>query len=166
MRITANWEQAMGAVQQLQVAIRSDTQQVIAETVALGERVAKQAAPKDTSNLARSIFSDAQPLMGVVQVPGGAGSAQIGQAATQEFGRGANKKMPPPESLRGWAGRHGFDLSKNGGKGVLFVLARSIGRKGYAGTGYMQAALDAMRNALPRFVEEAARRIEQRGERP
>lgn len=163
MQITANWEQAAQPLLRLFEVTREEERRIIGDLVILGERVARETVRKDTSNLARSIFSDATDLMGVVAVPGGSGTSSIGQAATQEFGRGAGKAMPPPEALRGWAQRHGFDLSgKDGGRGVLFVLARSIGRKGYEGAHYMQAAADAMKAALPKAVEEAATHIRER----
>lgn len=50
-----------------------------------------------------------------------------------EEGRSAGKR-PPGEALRGWAERHGFLTGKvNQDRGKLYVLARSIGRRGIAG---------------------------------
>jgi hypothetical protein len=111
----------------------------------VGERVARDEAPKDLGALASSITAEVRRLEASVV-------ATAPHARVMEEGRRPGAQMPPPEALAGWASRHGFS-------GSLFVLARAIGRRGIPGRWYMKKAAAAMRAALPGAVAEAARRI-------
>lgn len=112
----------------------------------LAERIARQEAPKDTSALARSITSDVQPMSARV-------FSTLAYAVPVEFGRRPGARPPPSQALAGWAKRHGFT-------GSLFVLARSIGRKGIKARPFMAKAKTAVEAALPGFIAAAARKVE------
>ncbi len=111
----------------------------------LGERAARENAPKDTSALARSILSDVHPTTARVY-------STLGYASVMEYGRTPGARMPPPAALEGWARRHGFT-------GSLFVLARSIGRRGIKGRFFFQKARDAVIAAMPEEVAKAAQKV-------
>lgn len=59
-----------------------------------------------------------------------------------EKGRTPGKPAPPIAAIRPWALRHGFDERS------LFVLARSIGRKGTKARPYMVPALEQNRGRI------------------
>ena len=103
---------------------------------AVGERTAKQRAPRDTGALKRSIHSDARPM-----------SARIfsnkAYAVPVEFGRRKGARMPPPNALRGWARR------KLGNPNLAFVVARAIARRGIKGRFFMKAAHQAIMIKMP-----------------
>ena len=64
--------------------------------------------------------------------------------------------MPPPSALAGWAKRHGFGTSA----GALFVLARSIARRGFKGRFFMRKGRRAVERRLPHVLKRAASDIE------
>ncbi len=78
--------------------------------------------------------------------------------AVLDVGRRPGARPPPPQSLAGWARRHGFT-------GSLFVLARSIGRKGHLGKGsrkhkgYVKRALKDATRDINRIVAAFARGV-------
>lgn len=111
----------------------------------IGERTARIEAPKDTSAGARSIVSEVQPMMAMVYTP-------LAYMRVMNDGRAPGARMPPPDALAGWAQRHGFT-------GSLFVLARSIGRRGIKGVHFMEKARDAVVAAMPAEIEKAARKV-------
>lgn len=113
------------------------------------ERHAKEGAPKDTSNLARSIAWDAQPLSARVYSP-------LAYAAVMEAGRRPGAKMPPPDALRGWMRRHGM------GPAGAWALARSIARRGIKGRFFMKAARDKAEAKLPDFLRTMRADLEAR----
>jgi hypothetical protein len=138
-------------------ALYSDAISRLISSLALtAERVARQDAPKDTSALARSIVSDVRPMSAVVYSP-------LVYAAPMEAGRRAGARMPPPAALEGWAQRHGFLSGKKPSeiKGILFVLARSIGRKGIKAHNYFLAAKTAVEQQMPDLVADAITHIQQ-----
>lgn len=112
------------------------------------ERAAREGAPKDTANLARSIAHEVRPELARVYSP-------LLYARVMELGRRPGARMPPPAALRGWARRHGM-------AGLEFVLARSIARRGIRGRFYMRKAAEGLARAeLPRLIERARRRLEE-----
>ena len=117
----------------------------------LTERAAREGAPKDTSALARSIQTETKPLFGRIHSP-------LVYHPIMEAGRRPGGRMPPPAALAGWARRHGYT-------GSLFVLARSIARRGIKGRFYMKAAAKKANNALPNILREITRGIEARWRR-
>jgi len=109
----------------------------------VGERTAKQRAPRDTGALKRSIHSEARPTSARV-------FSNLGYAVPVEFGRGRGKRMPPPNALHGWLRRHGKPVS------AAFVVARAIGRRGIKGRFFMKAAEEAIRVKLPFMLKRAS----------
>lgn len=105
------------------------------------ERQARLAAPKDTSALARSIVSQRRGLMAEV-------TSSLAYAGVMELGRRPGAAPPPQQALAGWARRHGFT-------GSLYVLARSIGRKGIVGRRYFERAANQTIAYLPNLVNGA-----------
>lgn len=124
-------------------------QMLLDEASLIAQAAAIEGAPRDTGELQRSIQRDVQPF-----------SARVytlkSYAEVMEFGRSPGGKMPPPQALAGWARRHGRDTSPSG----LFVLARSIARRGIKGRFFMRKAADKTRRELPRLVQKMADRIE------
>lgn len=122
--------------------------QLLTDAALLGTKVAREGAPRDTAALIRSIQSEVRPLSARVYTP-------LTYALTMEEGRRPGAKMPPPDALVGWIRRHGLTVSP-------FVLARSIARRGIRGRFFMKAAKQAVQGAMPRFISEAAARIQAR----
>lgn len=110
------------------------------------ERTAREGAPKDTSALARSITSEVKGTSARVY-------STLAYASVMEEGRRPGARMPPPQALLGWLGRHGIPAS------FAFVVARAIGRRGIKGRFFMRAAKQALSRALPGMGDTALRRI-------
>lgn len=93
---------------------------------------ARGLAPRDEGTTADSIDYSVHGA-GSDTVTGEAGPRNGIVGLVAEVGRKPGR-MPPPESLAGWASRHGFD------EDALFVLARAIGEKGTRGKPFMRPA--------------------------
>ena len=115
----------------------------------VGERTAKQRAPRDTGALKRSIHSDARPMSARI-------FSNLAYAVPVELGRGKGKRMPPPNALHGWLRRHGKPQS------AAYVVARAIGKRGIKGRFFMKAAVDAIRFKMPSMVRRASDDIAKR----
>lgn len=124
-------------------------QDLIEKATRLAEREAKAGMIRDTSATANGMQSEVQGLSGRVY-------SDMMSAVVMDQGRRAGAKMPPPNALAGWASRHGFATDP----GTLFVLARSIGRRGRPGRFFMQKAADKVRRALPGFARDVVAAIE------
>jgi hypothetical protein len=129
-------------------------QRLIEQATLLAEREARLGVTRDTGATARSLTSEVTPLQGRVY------STAI-SAVVEDQGRRAGARMPPPNALAGWARRHGFASDP----GTLFVLARSIGRRGRKGRFFMQKAADKVRRALPGLADDAVAEIKREWER-
>ena|ERR1700682_911795 len=139
----------------------------------LGQRVARQSAPRDTGNLARSIYVDVQPLYSRVYT-------DLGYAPVMEYGapsaqiNSGSTWMPPSDALLGWVQRHGFGVGvsqsiatrrfvRTGAQSVAsaaFVLARAIKRRGIKGRFFFQKAKAAVEVAQPARLTVMAREVE------
>ena len=64
----------------------------------------------------------------------------VSYASVIEEGRRAGAKQPPVEAIADWMGRKGI----SGERGVAFVIARSIGRKGTPGKFVFKRAAEAL----------------------
>lgn len=113
----------------------------------IAQREAKAEVPRDTAALGRSIQRDVMPFSAKIYT-------NLSYAPVVEDGRGAEKKMPPPQLLAGWARRHGKPQS------ALFVMARAIGKRGIKGRFFMRAAEHKANAEVPRLVKELAQRVE------
>jgi hypothetical protein len=109
----------------------------------IGERTAKQRAPRDTGALKRSIHSAVKPTSARV-------FSNLNYAVPVEYGRGRGKRMPPPNALHGWLRRHGIPVS------AAYVVARAIGRRGIKGRFFMKAAVDAINMKTPFLIKVAS----------
>jgi hypothetical protein len=109
----------------------------------VGERTAKQRAPRDTGALKRSIHSAVKPTSARI-------FSNLNYAVPVEYGRGRGKRMPPPNALHGWLRRHGIPVS------AAYVVARAIGRRGIKGRFFMKAAVDAINMKLPFMLKRAS----------
>lgn len=74
------------------------------------------------------------------------------------FGRRPGKRMPPPQALERWV-RLKLGVAANKVKQVAFVVARSIGRKGFKGAFFMQKGFEKSKAAIHRFGKIAIDRI-------
>ena len=115
---------------------------------ALAERVAKGAAPKDTSSMARDIRADVRSLSAKIHLP-----RNLEYYHVMEEGRRPGRKMPPPRELHGWMRRHGIPL------GMAFVIARSIARRGIKGRFFMRQSFVATTKAMPRFLRKMGEEV-------
>lgn len=110
-------------------------------------------ATHDTSATARSWASEVRGMSATVYSP-------LMSALIEEEGRRPGGRMPPPGALRGWAQRHGFPTNS----GALFMLARSIARRGRPGRFYLRAATKDLEERMPSMLVDTARRIQARFE--
>lgn len=94
-----------------------------------------------------------------VKVILGFGGPSAPYAIVIHEGRPPGSKMPPPDSLEGWAGRHGIPTDR----GTLFVLARSIGLKGTEPTKYLEKPFNA---AIPGMAGRIAKSLRGGGSAP
>ena len=115
------------------------------------ERAAREGAPRDTSALVRDIAAEVRPLEARVRMP-----RNLTYFSVMELGRRPGGRMPPPDALAGWARRHGLPTHR----GFLFVLARSIARRGIKGRFFMRAARAQTAREMPAQAEAAARELE------
>ncbi len=115
------------------------------------ERTAREGAPRDIGDLQRSIMTEVKPLQRRIH-------SNLVYHPVMEAGRRPGSRPPPSAALADWARRKGF-------AGSLFVLARSIGRRGTKGRFYMRKAAKAARAKLPDILGDVATEIEARWHR-
>ncbi len=100
--------------------------------------------------VARVIMSDVTPFVARVRIP-------LAYGPTLNRGRKPGAKMPPPDALKQWAQENGYE-------GSLFVLARSIQKRGIKGRFFMRKARAAVRRAMTGEVDRMSDQIERRFE--
>ena len=100
--------------------------------------------------VAREIMSDVSPFLARVKIP-------LAYGPTLNRGRAKGAKMPPPDALKAWADANHYE-------GSLFVLARSIQRRGTKGRFFMRKARAAVRRAMTGEVSRLEGQIERRFE--
>lgn len=120
---------------------------MIADLAVIAQTAARAAAPKDTNAGVRSIMADVQATQAVI------GRGMLTYMRVMDQGRRPGAAMPPPQALAGWARRHGYS-------GSLFVLARSIARRGIRGRFFMQRGYQATVRALPAATAKFARDVQ------
>ena len=113
------------------------------------ETGAKQLVPVDTHHLQRSITHHVDPSPVPLYAEVG---TNVKYAPMVHEGRRAGR-APRTEYLVGWAKRHGYT-------GSLFVLARSIGRRGTPARPTFERAISKVLQAIPRLEREASIEIE------
>lgn len=120
--------------------------EMLTEIAEVAEREAKAGAPKDLGWGADHIYAIVTPEYAEIVAPDD-------YMFVQEFGRTPGRAMPPMSALAGWAQRHGFT-------GSTYVLARSIGQKGFRGKLFMTHAAEHIRQNMPQYLNKAIIRIE------
>lgn len=105
-------------------------------------------ATHDTAATSRSWMAESHGMSATVSSP-------LVSAVIEEEGRRPGAKMPPPQSLAGWARRHGFPVTS----GALFALARAIARRGRPGRFYLREATRDLEQRLPTMLTDTAARI-------
>lgn len=110
-------------------------------------------APRDLGAGQKSIYAQIVDRSSVMSVVGGAQSIAAKVATSkyymevQEFGRRPGSTPPSTNHIAGWGRRHGF-----GTKRAIYVLARSIGRKGFRGKHFLlNASYDGEKYARQRL---------------
>ena len=117
------------------------------------QRVAKEGIPRDTSSLSRALTLETKPLQARLYF-----NRDLIYAHVMESGRRVGAPMPPPLALAGWARRKGFE-------GSLYVLARSISRRGIKGRFFMKAAREAGEQSMIKELKLASKRVEKQWQR-
>jgi hypothetical protein len=113
-------------------------------------REAQSGAQRDVGAIARTITAEVRSPMDIR-----IRSSHPGVVAA-EFGRRAGAPAPPMSALRGWAERHGM-------RGLEFVLARAIARRGVKGLFFMRKARERLaQTEMPRLLRTAAYEIERK----
>lgn len=120
---------------------------------AIGQKKAKVEAPKDTGLLINSIqiIRDFRP-----PVFSGGIETNLPYAIVQEEGRTPGEKAPPTFAIERWITRHRATFEFKGAKelrSLAFVVARSIGKKGFKGKFFFKAAEKAMRKKFSKQIK-------------
>lgn len=101
---------------------------ILEEATEFGVRIAQENAPVDLGFGRANIYAEVNEFAAAIITPDA-------YMVVQEFGRRPGS-MPPPQALKGWAGRHGFGTDN----ASLYMLAQSIGRKGFEAKLFMTKA--------------------------
>ena len=126
-------------------SIGEDTIRELAEYT---QATAQALAPKDLGMGANGIYSEVSGLHAQVTVD------ELYMVVMNQ-GRAPGSAAPPVQALIGWGSRHGFDTP-----GDVFVLARSIGRRGIRARRYMEKAAHLARARMEVQLGEAKIRVE------
>lgn len=78
--------------------------------------------------------------------------------AVMEFGRKPGAKMPPPSALERWV-HLVLKVPTERARGVAFVVARAIGRRGIKGKKFMQKGFEQSKPKMLIYFEQALNRI-------
>lgn len=112
-----------------------------------------------TSGLRASIFGEVQESPGLFR---GVVSSPFPHAIVIEEGRQPGQRMPPPSALIPWVGRF-LDIEEGQTvEGVAFLVAKSIGRKGFEGKHMFAEGFAASRSEVTRIFERVGLRISNR----
>lgn len=134
----------------------ADFEPVMDRSLLAVEASLRKEGPRDTGTGQRG-FRRERPTGRAFALEGSVINNQI-HMAVLDVGRTPGAKPPPPSALAGWARRHGFT-------GSLFLLARSIGRKGHRGRGarkhrgYVKRAVDNAKDDVDRIIAQWARGV-------
>ncbi len=124
----------------------------------LVEREAKERVPQATRALFRSIVSDVTGSGASMQAVVSVGEPY---GVYMEYGRPPGRMPPhgPGSSLALWAKMVGITSSGSNPTrqdlGILFMIARAIGRRGVEPQPFMEPALDASKGKIQRYFEDA-----------
>lgn len=135
-------------------AVDEEAQSILDDAGKLALEIAQDNAPKDLGAGAQHMHLQSQPLaVGAYSV---ALIAPDKYMVVQEYGRAAGRKPPPWKSLVGWAGRHAASTNI---RRTAFVIAQSIGKKGFRGKFFMKKASEEADLYVRRRLARAGARI-------
>lgn len=109
-------------------AVDAEAQSTLEDVANEAVKEARENAPKDLGAGAAGIHAEIHTLS--VDVVSDKDYMMV-----QEFGRTMGARQPSTTQVAGWGSRHGFDSKQS-----LFLLARSIGRRGFYGKEFMTRA--------------------------
>ena len=118
-------------------------QGMLSKAVLIGEREARNEAPKDTARLTRSLATEVIGLGGRIFFLNEQLYFQV-----QESGRRAGAAPPPAASLLPWMRRKGIAPE------LAFVIARAIGRRGLKGRFFMRKGAQAIQRETPKLMRD------------
>lgn len=125
------------------------TKDAMGQGLAVLESSVKEDARADTGVTAGSVGSEIVAGMGS-EILGKVGSNLPHAPYALEYGREPGK-MPPPQIIEEWAGRHGM-------KGMGFIIARAIGARGVSAPHTMTNTLRKKKNQVVRLIGEGVTR--------
>ena len=125
---------------------QSNANRVMMPGLAILENEVKTTARRDMGHAAASVGSEVQRGLGS-EIIGKVGSSlkEYGAYAL-EYGRRPGR-MPPPDRLEEWAGRHGM-------AGAGFIIARAIAVRGVSAPKTMSKALEKKASAVVKQIEK------------
>lgn len=133
-------------------AVRMAIIRTIDQLSSLGQKVAKNEAPKDTGLLFNSLH-----LIREFQPPifNGGIQTNVPYAIVMDEGRKPGSRFPPAEPITRWIIRHraSFDLPSGKArasalKSLTFLISRKIAKKGIKGTRFFKKAEKAVEDAI------------------
>ena len=130
------------------IVLGAPLQTLLTRASLLGERHARENAPRDKGDLARDITSEVREIDARVFL-----RRDVLYYRVMEEGRRVGAPMPPIAPIAAWAARKGIDIP-------AFVLARAISRRGIKGRFFMRAARARVEKELPRLSREMGRDVE------
>jgi len=143
-------EELQKALAQFPAESAKHTRTAMGQGLAVLESDVKEHARHDMGITAASVGS---------QIVGGMGSEIIGKVGSNlphapyalEYGR-LPGKMPPPNIIEEWAGRHGME-------GLGFVIARAIGARGVSAPHTMSNTLRNKASQVVRLFEQGIEKV-------
>lgn len=120
--------------------------EILVPAMKTAESTTKAAAPKDSGKLIGAIVTDIEPFSAKLSIK------QDKYPVVQEGGRKPGGAVPPSAALEQWARKHGIDN--------VFMLAKSIAKRGYKGRFFRRKGRTAVRKELPKLMENMSRSME------
>ncbi len=160
--------------------IPAEVRKSVVELVAYLERETKKRTPIGVTEAGRgSIAGEVGETVRMGEVIGTVGSP-LKHVAVINDGRRPGEKMPPSDSLELWVRRKiqikrthasgkvktrkGVELQRaptpKEARGIAFVIARAIGKKGIEGRKFFEKAVEENQGTIQRILESAGLRIE------
>lgn len=134
----------------------------VTEATLLLERVVKLATPIGVTGVARGSIAH-QIRRGVAVQRGVRIRAELGSPARHvpvlEAGRTPGRRRPPAEALELWVRRRLGITNRKEARGVAFVIARSIGKKGFKGLEMFEKAATENEAKIQRIFDDAGLNI-------
>ncbi len=137
-----------------ETVIRRHLEEALTEVAAFGEREIRKRTPAGaTGNLHSRILGEVR----VSPQPAVLWGTPAAYGPAVEEGRRPGR-MPPPEALVSWV-EEVLNVPREKSRGVAFVVARAIGRRGTKPRGMFGRSLEPIRRFALRTLERRIRRI-------